>query len=452
MTNTKQLLRGSAWILLALAASACGADGTASNETYSASTQAVVGQHTFLYFHCNATGWIPSPSTRLVASSTPGTWTITYDVAQPWMITGWDTCTLVETNQRDGWGTRQKYYDKTGMQQLTVPATGGGTGQYALARPGQDYHFGVQYPALGKYRMSVNWQTKSFSIERADTPVPSAWLWPVTGQDGKDWVINNYVDLDPSPAILDYRGGTKSYDSHAGTDIDIPSFREMDLGQPVLAVTAGQVTAVADHNYDRNTSCQGDWNYVDVRTDDGYQISYGHLKQNSVAVSVGTRVEAGATLGMVGSSGCSTWPHLHLEARRSSDGAVVDPFLDGLWASPPVYDPPLTVMDSFVTDAEIVSSDTIANPPPNAAILTRGGWLGVGINAAGGDVGDYLSIAVTQSDGTLFQWADIPMTEPVRHTIWYFNWIIGTEAPTGPWLVEILVNGTVSESHTVQVN
>jgi murein DD-endopeptidase MepM/ murein hydrolase activator NlpD len=460
MTIKGGLLRNVGLMTIAIAAAACAGEetpdgegeGEGEREGYAITTQAVVGQHTFLYFTCNATGWNPAATTRLVPGSSPGTWTIAYGVTEAWMTTNPDTCTVVETNQRDGWGTQQKFYDKTGQQLLMMPVAGPGTGQLVLARPGQDYHFKVQYRALGRYSLTVNWQTKAFSIERTTGPNPVGWLWPVTGSDGEAWVINNYVDLDTSSGIRDYRGGMKSYDGHAGIDIDIPSFVEMDLGRPVLAVRAGQVTATEEGQPDRNTSCQGDWNFVSVLTDDGFQVTYGHLKRDSVVVNVGSRVEVGATLGMVGSSGCSTWPHLHLEAFRTADGALVDPFRDGLWANPPVYDPPLTVMRTLLTDQEIVNIETLADPPANASVIVRGGWLGVGINAAGGSNGDQLTVRVTDATGALFQTGDISMPEGARHTLWIFNWIVGTDAPTGVWRVDVLVNGALNRTHTVQVN
>ena len=52
--------------------------------------------------------------------------------------------------------------------------------------------------------------------------------WPVQGVALRDWVINNYVDLDPTGGLRDYRGGAKVYDGHRGTDIDVPNFRWMD--------------------------------------------------------------------------------------------------------------------------------------------------------------------------------------------------------------------------------
>ena len=92
------------------------------------------------------------------------------------------------------------------------------------------------------------------------TPSSTLLLWPLGGTEGRDWVINNYVDLDATSGTLDYTGGrgsgAKTYDGHSGIDIDVPNFRWMDGGvSTVLAAAGGVVTSVHDNEPDRNTSC-----------------------------------------------------------------------------------------------------------------------------------------------------------------------------------------------------
>ena len=50
---------------------------------------------------------------------------------------------------------------------------------------------------------------------------------------------------------------------------------------------------------------------------------YGHMEDNSFKVVKGQQVAVGDELGLVGSTGNSTGPHLHLEVRL--DGTAVDP-------------------------------------------------------------------------------------------------------------------------------
>jgi murein DD-endopeptidase MepM/ murein hydrolase activator NlpD len=53
----------------------------------------------------------------------------------------------------------------------------------------------------------------------------------------------------------------------------------------------------------------------------GYESYYGHLKDWNV--DKGDSVQAGQTIGWVGTTGKSTAPHLHLEIRK--DGQRIDP-------------------------------------------------------------------------------------------------------------------------------
>jgi murein DD-endopeptidase MepM/ murein hydrolase activator NlpD len=60
---------------------------------------------------------------------------------------------------------------------------------------------------------------------------------------------------------------------------------------------------------------------------DGQTVTsvYGHMQMGSSDLEVGDVVKAGDFVGLVGSTGASTGPHLHLEVRV--DGVQVDPFL-----------------------------------------------------------------------------------------------------------------------------
>ncbi|MBT2482486.1 LysM peptidoglycan-binding domain-containing M23 family metallopeptidase [Streptomyces sp. ISL-94] len=65
-------------------------------------------------------------------------------------------------------------------------------------------------------------------------------------------------------------------------------------------------------------------NEVVIRHADGNYSQYGHL--SSLSVSVGQSVTAGQTIGLSGSTGNSTGPHLHFEIRTGpSYGSDIDP-------------------------------------------------------------------------------------------------------------------------------
>ena len=50
---------------------------------------------------------------------------------------------------------------------------------------------------------------------------------------------------------------------------------------------------------------------------------YAHFSANTITVRAGDKVQQGQVIGQVGSSGCSTGPHLHFEVYV--DGSKVDP-------------------------------------------------------------------------------------------------------------------------------
>jgi MYXO-CTERM domain-containing protein len=134
--------------------------------------------------------------------------------------------------------------------------------------------------------------------------------------------VTAYFDLNrSSSSIRDWDCKTKTYDQHSGTDFGIGGFAGMDANgsRPIVAGAAGTVIATKDGLYDRNTSASGSncassvscGNYVKLQHADGKVTLYCHMKRGSVAVSNGQQVSCGTVLGRVGSSGCSTGPHLH---------------------------------------------------------------------------------------------------------------------------------------------
>ena len=86
------------------------------------------------------------------------------------------------------------------------------------------------------------------------------------------------------------------------------------FGESLVAVSAGTVTEVAD---------AGPYGLRTILTlDDGTEVWYCH--QSATSVVQGQRVEVAEQLGLVGSTGNSVGPHLHLEIRPGA-GAPIDP-------------------------------------------------------------------------------------------------------------------------------
>ena len=89
----------------------------------------------------------------------------------------------------------------------------------------------------------------------------------------------------------------------------------MPVGTPILASRPGVVVKTENQQSGRGNNPSG--NFVRVLHDDGTMGVYLHLKQGSVAVREGQRVEAGSMLALSGNTGNSTGPHLHFVVQQN---------------------------------------------------------------------------------------------------------------------------------------
>lgn len=117
---------------------------------------------------------------------------------------------------------------------------------------------------------------------------------------------SDYGFLWPAPSCHSVSSpyGWRSSGWHNG--IDLIKYGGGALGTPVIASKSGRVEVVQRSN-------SGYGNMVLINHGDGYKTRYAHMVKGSITVSVGDYVEAGQTIGKVGSTGNSTGPHLHFE-------------------------------------------------------------------------------------------------------------------------------------------
>jgi len=335
---------------------------------------------------------------------------------------------------------------------------------------GSAFYIAVQ--AYNNEGVSPYSNIESFALEALPAPSPSPtptstaeqvcsqdsedarYAWPMAGENGKAWVINNYVDLLPGLGTQDYASAPgvsgKTYDGHNGIDIDIPSFREMDAGVAVYAIQDGRVSSVIDTNSDRSTFCASTpWNVVVVEQLDGNRVYYGHLKTGSATVSIGQMVAKGELLGQIGSSGCSTQPHLHLELRGSND-SVVDPFRDNLWCDAPEYERPVSVMTGFLLEGPAsLHSQPFKDPPADLEKIQLGTKLLPILHSANGAVGDSIGLRVTDPSGKVRLESKLNFSASLRHSNWYWNPAAVDEV--GNWTIEYQANEETQYQIEVEV-
>ena len=98
---------------------------------------------------------------------------------------------------------------------------------------------------------------------------------------------------------------------HGGIDLSVGR-----AGSTIVAAASGTVTVASNGNAGYGT-------YVMINHNNGMETLYAHMIYGSICVSTGQYVSAGQPIGIMGSTGNSTGPHLHFEVRIN--GSKVNP-------------------------------------------------------------------------------------------------------------------------------
>lgn len=265
----------------------------------------------------------------------------------------------------------------------------------------------------------------------ARSQTPPRLALPVDCQPGNTCFVQNYVDHDPSSTWRDYACGARSYDGHDGTDFRVPSMAAVRAGVAVLAAADGVVAGVRDGMKDVSIRETGKeavkdrecGNGLVLRHADGWETQYCHLAQGSVAVRRGQTVRAGERLGLVGLSGLTEFPHLHLTVRHN--GKAIDPFAPSpsagacssdatLWddtaAAALVYRRRVMLNHGF--SERVLSMAEVENQQPGEATPTsQSPALIAYVRMIGLEAGDTAHIVLRAPDGTVIAEKLLPALE-----------------------------------------
>lgn len=183
---------------------------------------------------------------------------------------------------------------------------------------------------LGGAAVGASLKARSFPpVQVVDIPNPLGPGRYLVAHGGFQALVNGHMKtLDPTvPRFADWRGQSYAVDL---LGIDALGFRTRGwrpedprryaiFGAPVHAPCAGTVLAMESGRPDMTVPEMDRehmlGNHVLLRCGDVVLV-LAHLREGSVDVVAGERVERGALLGQVGNSGNSSEPHLHLHAQR----------------------------------------------------------------------------------------------------------------------------------------
>ena len=214
---------------------------------------------------------------------------------------------------------------------IVVPPTQTAADFVAAPVPVEAFSLDLPFPYAGTpedfARLVQNWSDGGRTTSWFDHAYPDYSINDVI------WTYNQRVPL-PAPATgiqANRCAQNICYDGHNG--IDFARNYAVSSGTPILAAAAGQVVLVTTGCTVGDARCASGWGNQIVLAHTGdatYFTRYAHLA--TVDVAVGQQVAAGATLGMMGTTGNSTGIHLHFGVYRD-DG-------DSIWEDR-TYDKPL---------------------------------------------------------------------------------------------------------------
>lgn len=295
--------------------------------------------------------------------------------------------------------------------------------------------------------------------------------WPVKMKDGAPyndvWAISNYVDHNSEfpNKLLDYNCGTKTYDTNAGYNhmgVDIYTWpftwKMMDNDEAeIVAAAPGQIISVGRTQPDRSCSFNSNnWNAVYVRHGDGSVAVYGHMKRNSPTPKVvGNFVERGEYLGIVGSSGNSTGPHLHFEVYSEIEwngvgqDVLVDPFAgdcnsmntDSWWQDQKPYVNP-NINAALTHSAPPVFPNCPDQETTNEKnVFAPGEQVHLAVYLRDQLAGSKINLSVLRPNGTIYNNWDFNLVNNYPSSYWY--WIVTMPSLPGEWTWRATYQGQV---------
>lgn len=295
------------------------------------------------------------------------------------------------------------------------------------------------------------------------------------------YAIYNFVDTAlNSTQIKDYNCGARTYDDHMGTD-----FVTFPFGWQKMDTSAVEVVAAADgviiYKYDQkiDTICVNCpptapqncwvWNAVYVRNTDGTICWYGHMKKGSATTKpVGATVSQGEYLGIVGSSGNSSGPHLHFEVWQDDTYTkLLDPFAgrcnisgsttESMWVNQePYYNPGINKVATASSMPSVYTcyEDGNGEKPYYKNTFTIGDTVHfltfVRDNVPGGEK---YKLKITKPSGQfLYDWQLAPYNQFYASTwvYYYFDKTVMNEP--GLWKFEVTLNGKTATHNFTMLN
>ena len=305
--------------------------------------------------------------------------------------------------------------------------------------------------------------------------VPSLSL-PLKCKLGVDCWIQNLVDFDAGPGWRDPFCGTASFNKHKGTDFRVRSIPDLKKNVPVYAMVAGKVVGLRNSMEDNLVEGDKDiaaikgkecGNGVMVEVGKGWTTQYCHMAKGSVSVKKGDTIKRGDVLGMVGLSGHTTFPHIHVTIRKGKK--VIDPMTGlaqnagcsvqkglnekSLWDTSvrkQITGEPSALIATGFTSARVKSSQVLKGEVPKAE---QKGPLIFYANFINLKKGDRVALIINGPDGTFVESKGKPLAGPKAVWTAFSGKRGGVPSGTYSGITKLIRDGeVVTESEAVEIS
>ena len=195
------------------------------------------------------------------------------------------------------------------------------------------------------------------SATTIDFPLEGVWF---VGSGGRSTLVNDHFPLRVQRHAVDLFQVEDGHTHKGGADLleNYYAFNER-----VTAPSDGRVTTVIDSRLDALVGDSDlehpEGNVVVIDMGGGRYVLFAHLKRGSARVDVGDTVVSGQVIGLVGDSGNSDEPHLHIQVQNKPTFGIGD---DDLETFPILFRETIVIRDGFAhapTNADVRRGDRV---------------------------------------------------------------------------------------------
>lgn len=184
---------------------------------------------------------------------------------------------------------------------------------------------------------------------------------------------------------------------------------------------------------------------------------YGHLKNASLTTKLlGDTVVAGEYLGIVGSSGNSTGPHLHFET-YDSNGLLIEPYfgacnslnIDSWWITQkPYYDSKLNQIITHSISPTLASCPDTMDNTNESNYFDSSSTIYFAAYYRDQLLNQLSSYEVIRPDNSLFQsWTHSSNVSHYSSSYWYWFYTLPVSPQSGQWTYRVTYEGVITNHY-----